>query len=110
MEFLIKNSVGVILNEYEASLINKNFGDILHANFIIKTLGEKGVEINGSELVPAQKVDKIVDSTGCGDAFRAGFIHGYINNKSLVESSNIGCKVAAAAIGMHGTQNHSLAS
>ncbi len=110
MDFLIKNSIGVILNEYEASLINKNFGDILHANFIIKTLGEKGVEINGSELVPAQKVDKIVDSTGCGDAFRAGFIHGYINNKSLAESAEIGCKVAAAAIAKHGTQNHSLAS
>jgi len=108
MEFLINNSIWGILNEYEASLINKNFGDILHANFIIKTLGEKGVEINGSELVPAQKVDKIVDSTGCGDAFRAGFISGFVKGLSLIESSKVGCKVAAASICKMGTQRHLL--
>ena len=83
------------------------------SDFIIKTLGENGLDIHTQgkiDHVEALKDLKIVDSTGCGDAFRAGFIHGYINGKNLIEASKIGCKVAAAAIGHKGTQNLSLIS
>ena len=109
IEFLIKNSIGIILNEYEEEIIIKKFGNILKSGFIIKTLGDKGAEINGQEIIPSETVEDIVDSTGCGDAFRAGFIHGYINNNSLEESCAIGAKIAAECIKLIGTQNHILA-
>ena len=53
-------------------------------NFII-TRGEKGaISINGISNVKleSKKILKLVDLTGAGDLFAAGYLHGYLNNFS----------------------------
>jgi len=60
------------------------------------TADKKGVYIiNESleKLIPANSVS-VVDSTGAGDNFAAGFLFGMINNKNLIECSNYGNKIA----------------
>ena len=52
--------------------------------------GEKGsIAIQKNEVVEcdSQKNLKIVDLTGAGDLFAAGFLHGYVNNLSIKEES-----------------------
>ncbi|MBN6058076.1 sugar kinase [Nonomuraea sp. RK-328] len=50
--------------------------------------------------VPAEPVDRIVDGTGAGDAFCAGFLPSWLDNKPPAESLTAGCRLAAKAI-MH---------
>lgn len=52
---------------------------------IIITMGKKGASLFThlqSELIPAIKVDEVIDTTGAGDAFSAGFIYGFAQNRS----------------------------
>jgi ribokinase len=70
-------------------------------------LGKRGCYVtDGKEkfLVPAYKV-KVVDSTGAGDAFCAGFIYGMLNKKSLKECGLLGNFIASRAIMQMGAKN-----
>ncbi len=96
---LVKNKLDITFaNEQEiTSLIEaKNFDEVINFSknlnkLVVVTRGEKGaVAINGEEIVESDvhKNLKIVDLTGAGDLFAAGFLHGYINklsNKSCLE-------------------------
>ena len=65
------------------------------------TRGEKGaVAINGDEVVESdvQKKLKIVDLTGAGDLFAAGFLHGYINKLSTRECLEKGTEMSSKII------------
>jgi len=90
---LVKNKLDIIFaNEQEIrSLIDaKNFEDVAEfgkqlGKILIVTRGEKGsIAIQNQEVIECQiKPDlKIVDLTGAGDLFAAGFLHGFINNIS----------------------------
>ena len=52
--------------------------------------------VGGEEVVevPAYRID-VVDTTGCGDAFSAGFILGRAGGRSWAESARLGCAAAA---------------
>ena len=66
-----------------------------------KTRGEKGGNaINGHEVVEngIQKNLKIVDLTGAGDLFAAGFLHGYINKLSTKECLEKGTEMSSKVI------------
>ena len=68
---------------------------------MIVTRGEKGaVAINGDEVVESdiQKNLKIVDLTGAGDLFAAGFLHGYVNNLSSKECLEKGTEMSSRVI------------
>ena len=68
---------------------------------IIITRGEKGATaINGDEVVECeiQKNLKVVDLTGAGDLFAAGFLHGYMNNQPLKESLSKGTEMSSKII------------
>ena len=68
---------------------------------IIVTRGERGaVAINGEEVVESgiQKNLKIVDLTGAGDLFAAGFLHGYVNKLSIKESLEKGTEMSSRVI------------
>ena len=95
---LVKNKLDIIFaNESEiTSLINaKNFDDVILFGKEIKkhliiTRGEKGaISINKNNIceVEVKKNLKIVDLTGAGDLFAAGYLHGYINQFSQKEMS-----------------------
>ena len=103
---LVKNKLDITFaNEQEiTSLIDaKNFDEVINFSkqlnkLIIVTRGEKGaVAINGDEVVETdiQKNLKIVDLTGAGDLFAAGFLHGYINKLSTKECLEKGTEMSS---------------
>ena len=64
---------------------------------VVATRGADGVVIvdeEGSEPVPAFEVD-VVDTTGCGDAFSAGFLRGLSLGRSRRDAAVLGCAAAA---------------
>ena len=68
---------------------------------MVITRGEKGsVAINGNEVTEceSQKELKIVDLTGAGDLFAAGFLHGHINNFTIKESLKKGTSMSSMII------------
>ena len=106
---LVKNKLDITFaNEQEiTSLIDtKNFDEVISfsknlGKLIVLTRGEKGsVAINGDKIVECdvQKNLKIVDLTGAGDLFAAGFLHGYINNLSTKESLKKGTDMSSKVI------------
>ena len=106
---LVKNRLDIIFaNEQEIlSLTNsKSFDEVisfskeLKKNIII-TRGEKGaVAICGDQIAEcdAKKDIEIVDLTGAGDLFAAGYLHGHINNLSLKECLNKGTELSSSII------------
>lgn len=114
-EEMIQNAKGLFVNEYESHLlqdkIKKPLTDFFQKNllFIIETLGSKGLIIHtkaGKISIPVAKANKIVDPTGCGDAFRAGFIFGYTKNWDLKFCAELGAVMASFVIENYGGQNH----
>ena len=106
---LVKNKLDITFaNEQEiTSLINaKKFDDVVSfaqklGKTIVVTRGEKGsVAINKDEIIEckSKKDLKIVDLTGAGDLFAAGFLHGYVNKLSLKESLGKGTEISSKVI------------
>ena len=106
---LVKNKLNITFaNEQEilSLLDTKNFGEVVSfakelKKLIVITRGEKGsIAINKDEVVEyeIQKNLKIVDLTGAGDLFAAGFLHGHINNLSIKESLQKGTEMSARVI------------
>jgi sugar/nucleoside kinase (ribokinase family) len=106
---LVKNKLDITFaNEQEiTSLIDaKNFEEVINFSkklnrLVVITRGEKGaVAINGSEVVESgiKKNLKIVDLTGAGDLFAAGFLHGYINKLSTKECLEKGTEMSSKII------------
>ena len=106
---LVKNKLDITFaNEQEImSLIDaKNFDEVVSFSknlkkLIVLTRGEKGsIAINGDEVVECgiQKNLKIVDLTGAGDLFAAGFLHGIANSLSTNESLKKGTEMSSKVI------------
>ena len=106
---LIKNKLDITFaNEQEIiSLIEaKDFNDVINFSkqlnkLVVITKGEKGaVAIKGEEVIETkiQKNLKILDLTGAGDLFAAGFLHGHINKLSIKESLEKGTEMASKVI------------
>ena len=106
---LVKNKLDITFaNEQEImSLINaKNLSNVVEfakklKKLLVITRGEKGaIAINGDEIAEceAEKNLKIVDLTGAGDLFAAGFLHGHLNNLSLKESLDKGTEMSSKII------------
>jgi len=106
---LVKNKLDVTFaNEQEiSSLIEaKNFDEVVNFSkqlnkLIVITRGEKGaIAIKGENIIECgvNKNLKIVDLTGAGDLFAAGFLHGYVNNLSIEESLNKGTEMSSKVI------------
>ena len=106
---LVKNKLDITFaNEQEiSSLIEaKNFEEVINFSkqlnkLLVITRGEKGaVAINGNEIIEsaAQQNLKIIDLTGAGDLFAAGFLHGYINKLSTKECLEKGTKMSSKVI------------
>ena len=106
---LVKNKLDITFaNEQEiTSLIDaKNFKEVVNFSkqlnkLVVITRGEKGaVAINGGEVVECgiQKNLKIVDLTGAGDLFAAGFLHGYINKLLTKECLEKGTEMSSKVI------------
>ena len=77
-----------------------SFGIKLNKTLVITRSDKGSVAINQGEVAEfeSQKNLKIVDLTGAGDLFAAGFLHGYINEKSIKESLEKGTEMASKII------------
>ena len=67
----------------------------------VLTRSEAGcVVVKGDEILasPAHPVSRVVDATGAGDLFAAGFLYGFTKGKSLMEAARIGSMAAAEVI------------
>ena len=106
---LVQNKLDITFaNEQEMiSLIEaKNFEDVINFSkqlnkLVVVTRGEKGaVAIKGDEVFESNihKNLKIVDLTGAGDLFAAGFLHGYINDLSTKECLEKGTEMSSKVI------------
>ena len=106
---LVKNKIDITFaNEEEiTSLVNaKNFDEVISfgkeiKRLLIITRGGKGaLAINGNMIteVGVNKDLKIVDLTGAGDLFAAGYLHGHINNFSQEECLKKGTDMASKII------------
>ncbi len=71
------------------------------AKLAVVTRSEKGAMVvskNGSEAVPAFPVDRVVDTTGAGDLFAAGFLYGFARKLPHADSLRLGALAAAEVI------------
>ena len=106
---LVKNKLDITFaNEQEiTSLIEaKNFDEVINFSkelnkLVIVTRGAKGaVAVNGDEVFESDihKNLKIIDLTGAGDLFAAGFLHGYIKKLSIKECLYKGTEMSSRVI------------
>ena len=112
---LVKNKLDITFaNEQEiTSLIKaKSFEEVINFSkqlnkLIIVTRGEKGaIAVNGDRVdeTEIQRNLKIVDLTGAGDLFAAGFLHGYINKLSTKECLEKGTEMSSKVIQQMGAR------
>jgi fructokinase len=106
---LVKDKLDITFaNEQEiTSLIDaKNFNEVIDFSkqlnkLVVITRGEKGaVAVNGEEIFESgiQENLKIIDLTGAGDLFAAGFLHGYINKLLIKECLEKGKEMSSRVI------------
>jgi sugar/nucleoside kinase (ribokinase family) len=100
-EHAVRNGVDIVVadeDEVGALLQTESFDDTLEAldgydNLFAITRSENGsVIVQGDERIvqAATPVDEVIDTTGAGDAYTAGFLYGWVNDKSLAECAKIG--------------------
>lgn len=110
LEMGVKNCKYLIGNDYEIALIQKrlkNWKSLFKEKIVVTTLGEKGalIEENGNSIkIRTAKAKKVVDPTGAGDAWRAGFLAGLERGFDLKTCGQMGAVTASFAVEEYGTQ------
>ncbi len=105
---------GLFVNEYEALLLCKHIdieSDHFLSNkkFVVITQGAQGARLltkEGEWQFPCAKPEAVVDPTGCGDAFRAGFLAEYLKGSGYSSCMALGSVMGAFAVSRSGGQNH----
>src|SRR6516165_12240155 len=111
---LTSGATVLIVNEAQASVLTGRDDPaqairVLTAWYpqVVLKLGPDGaMYANGRDpvRVPAQPLEKFVDGTGAGDAFCAGFLPPWLDNKPCSEALASGCRLAARALGLVGAR------
>ena len=110
----IEQASYIAVNDYEGEMLAQKTGMPLaeiakHVKALIVTKGIQGSEIyaDGQVIhIPVVPVEKPVDPTGCGDAFRAGLLYGIENQLDLETAGRLGSLMGAIKIAFEGPQNH----
>lgn len=117
LEWFLTQAAYLSVNDYEGKLYEDKTGKPLHKlagnlKALIVTKGAEGSEIHAGGKVykiPAARPDSVTDPTGCGDAYRAGLLHGIARGMDWETTGRIASLMGAIKIAHHGTQNHTLA-
>ncbi len=110
----IEQATWVTVNDYEMQLLQDRTGKTPHeiagrVEALIVTLGGEGSHIYTKEHrieIPCAGAKRLVDPTGCGDAYRAGLLYGLMNDMDWKTTGRIASLTGAIKIEQHGTQNH----
>jgi len=117
IKVLIDGAEILFSNEYEAGLMAQKTGwshdEILkRVGVRVTTHGGDGVVIENAEgilaKVPAVPAPKLVDPTGGGDAFRAGYLTGRAAGLDHEAAAQVGCTLATTVLETVGTQEYTL--
>jgi adenosine kinase len=110
----IEQATYIAVNDYEGEMLSHKTGLPLleiakRVKALIVTKGIQGSEIyvDGQVIhIPVVSVDKPIDPTGCGDAFRAGLLYGIENQLDMETTGRLGSLMGALKIACQGPQNH----
>ncbi|OGT20721.1 MAG: sugar kinase [Gallionellales bacterium RIFOXYB12_FULL_54_9] len=110
----IEQATYVTVNDYEARLLQEKTGKTLaelagSVKALIVTLGADGSMIyaDGKEIaIPTPKPAAVVDPTGCGDAYRAGLLHGIQHGWDWKTTGRLASLMGSIKIASRGGQNH----
>ena len=110
----IEQATYIAVNDYEGEMLSHKTGLPLaqiaqRVKALIVTKGIQGSEIytDGQVIhIPVVSVEKPVDPTGCGDAFRAGLLYGIENQLDMETTGRLGSLMGAIKIASQGPQNH----
>ena len=110
----VEQATWVTVNDYEWQLLKDRTGwDVAdltqRVKGLIVTRGAEGSVIYTPEAefnIPAAKPSTISDPTGCGDAYRAGLLHGLMAGYDWLTVGRVASLMGAIKIECHGTQNH----
>ncbi|MBA4142605.1 MAG: carbohydrate kinase family protein [Nitrosospira sp.] len=105
----------IAVNDYEGQLLHERTGLTLEAmaklvRALIVTKGAEGsvVYSSGQRVeIPAVDAGKLIDPTGCGDAYRAGMLYGITHEMDWRSAGQLGSLMGALKIAQRGGQNHS---
>ena len=116
LKHFIEQATWTAVNDYEWQLVQQKTGwsgqqviDRLEA--LIVTRGSQGSSIFTGEQridIPSAKARAVVDPTGCGDAYRAGLMHGLLHDLDWETTGRVASVMGAIKIESRGTQNHGL--
>lgn len=114
----IRLATWVTVNDYEGRMLCDRTGLSLadisrQCQGLVVTLAEHGCDVwEGGECtrVAGEPAERVVDPTGCGDAFRAALLAGLERGWPLPQCAQWGNRVGAIKIASQGGQNHSLAA
>jgi adenosine kinase len=112
----IEGARAFLVNDYELSLAVKKTGwdeseMVKHAEMLVTTLAEEGSRIKTEDKefeIPPAKAKQVLDPTGAGDAYRAGFLKGLIKDWRPEVIGRFAGVTAASAIEAYGAQGHKL--
>ena len=104
----------VTVNDYESRLLTERTGwseqEIAgKVKALIVTRGGQGSTVYAGAAItqiPVVKAVTLADPTGCGDAYRAGLLHGILRGLSWEETGRLASLIGALKIAQQGTQNH----
>lgn len=110
----ITGAAGIFGNDYELNLIMQKTGWDMNTLLtktpvIVTTYGEEGTRLqtkDGETRIGSVPADNVVDPTGAGDAYRVGFIAGFLQALPWDKCARIASTVAVYAVEKYGTQNH----
>jgi adenosine kinase len=105
----------VAVNDYEWGMLQQKTGftvsDITaQVEALVVTRGAEGSIVytkGGTLTVPCARPEAVVDPTGCGDAYRAGLIHGLLHGLDWETTGRVASLMGAIKIESRGPQNHS---
>jgi adenosine kinase len=114
LERFVSQATWVAVNEYEWQMLQQKTGwtvaDVVsRVDALIVTLGSQGSAIHtreGAISIPCATPKAVVDPTGCGDAYRAGILHGLLHGLDWKATGRIASLMGAIKIETRGPQNH----
>jgi adenosine kinase len=110
----VEQATWLALNDYESRLMQERTGLSLvqlaeRVEAVIVTRGGEGSRVYGAGRqvdIPAAPVDTANDPTGCGDAYRAGLLHGLMHDMDWETTGRVAALMGAIKLEHYGTQNY----